>query len=73
MELEDCNATFAHIKGKDNVLADAISRLKTLDIHKELLENLKTPAVSNTKGLVMEIRATNMHTLGTAMLCTEQK
>ena len=29
MELADYNITFVHIKGKNNVLADAISRLKT--------------------------------------------
>ena len=32
MELADYNITFIHIKGKNNVLGDAISRLKTLHI-----------------------------------------
>ena len=35
MELADYDITFIHIKGKNNVLADAISRLKMLDIYKE--------------------------------------
>ena len=32
MELADNNIMFIHIKGKNNVLEDAISRLKTLNI-----------------------------------------
>ena len=42
MELADYNMTFAHIKDKENVLSDAISKLKTLDIYKESMRNLKT-------------------------------
>ena len=41
MELTDYNITFIHIKGKINALADAISKLKTLNIYKEPLENPK--------------------------------
>ena len=48
VELADYNITFVHIKGKNNVLADAISRLQTLNISKKPLENPKTPVVSNT-------------------------
>ena len=33
IELSDYNLNFLHIKGQDNILADAISRLKTLDIY----------------------------------------
>ena len=73
MELADYNITFIHIKGKSNVLMDAISRLKTLNIYKEPLENPKTPAVSNTQGYVMEVSVNDMHTISTTMLCTEQK
>ena len=69
MELADYNITFADIKGKDNALADAISRVKTLDIYKEPLGNPKTPAASNKQGHIMEICATNMHTISTTMLC----
>ena len=49
---------FVHIKGKNNVLADAISRLKTLNIYKEPLENPKAYVVNNTQEIVMEICAT---------------
>ena len=41
MELPDYNIMFVYIKGKKNVLADAISRLKTLNIYKEPLKSLK--------------------------------
>ena len=42
MELEDYNISSVHIKGKNNVLADAIFRLKTLDIYKEPMDNTQT-------------------------------
>ena len=35
MEVADYNITFVHIKGKNNVLADAISRLKAFIIYEE--------------------------------------
>ena len=35
MELADCNIMFVYIRGKNNVLTDAISRLKTLNTYKE--------------------------------------
>ena len=73
MKLVDYNTTFVHIKGKNNVLADAISRLKTLNIYIELLENPTTPAVSNTQGYVTEVSANEMPTVSDTMLCTEQK
>ena len=50
MELADYNITFVHIKGKNNVLADAISRLKTLNIY--ILENPKAQVVNNTQQVV---------------------
>ena len=41
MELSDHNLTFVYIKGTDNILVDAISRLKMLEIYTEPLENAK--------------------------------
>ena len=41
MELADYNITFVHIKGKNNLLVGAISRLKMLYIYKEPVENPK--------------------------------
>ena len=73
MELADYNIMFVHIKGKNNVLADTISRLKTLNIYKEPFENTKTPVVSNTQENIMEICETDKHTVSTTMFCTEQK
>ena len=73
MELADYRTMFFNIQDKNNFFANAISRLKTLDIYKEPLENPKTPVVSNMQGHFMEICATNMHTLSTTMLHSEQK
>ena len=73
MELTNYNIKFVHIKGKNNVLADAISRLKTLNIYKEPLENPKTPVFSNTNGHVMEMCATHMHITSITMLSNEKK
>ena len=71
MELTDYNIMFVHIKGKNNVLADAFSRLKTLNIYQEPLENPKRPVVSNMQGHVMETCNSHAHQSPT-MLHTEQ-
>ena len=52
---------------------DDISRLKTLNIYKQSLENQKTSIFSNMQENIMEICATDMHTGSTSMLYTEQK
>ena len=71
MELADYNM-FIHIKGKNNVLADAISRLKTFNIYKEPLGSQKAQVVKNTQEVVTEVCATCMHTVNTSTLCTKQ-
>ena len=38
MLLQEYDITFVHIKGKDNILADAISRLCTIDIYEKTTE-----------------------------------
>ena len=38
MLLQEYDITFVHIKGKDNILTDAISRLHTIDIYKKAIE-----------------------------------
>ena len=48
MELAVYNITFLHIKGKHNILADTISRLKSLNIYEEALENPKAQLLSNS-------------------------
>ena len=73
MELADFNIMFVHIKGKNNDLVDAISRLKALNIYKDPLLNPKTSLASITHETGMDICATDMHTRCTSMLCTEQK
>ena len=72
MELMDYHMSFLHIKGKHNILADAISRLKTLNIF-EPLENPKALILSKWQSVVMEIHVTSMHTVDTNMLCNEQE
>ena len=72
MELTDHNIKFMHIKGKHNISADAISRLKTLNIYKELMENPKVQVINNTQQVVAGVCATSMHTIGTDTLQNEQ-
>ena len=43
MLLQEYGIKFAHIKGKDNILADAISRLCTLDMYEDPAENKVKP------------------------------
>ena len=71
MELADCNIMFVYIKGKKSVLVDVISRLKTLNIYKEPLENPKTQVLRNTQEIVIEICTTNMHIVSTDILGSE--
>ena len=39
MLLQEYDITFVHIRGKDNILADAISRLCTINVYEKALEN----------------------------------
>ena len=73
MELSDYNLTFIHIKDTDNILADAISRLKMLEIYTETLENPKTVALSYTEECIAKKVANNILTLRTDRLHAKQK
>ena len=44
MLLQEYYITFVHIKGMDNIFADAISRLCTLDIYEKATETRHSPA-----------------------------
>ena len=63
MELAEYNSMLVPIGGKNNVFAHAFSKLKTLNIYKEPLENPKSQVVSSTQEIVTEICATNIHTI----------
>ena len=39
MLLQEYDITFVHIRGKDNILADAISRLHTISVYNDAVEN----------------------------------
>ena len=73
MELADYKITFVLIKGKNNVLADTVSRLQMLNIYEEPQENPKAQVVNNSQEVVTEICATNMHNISASMLHNEQK
>ena len=60
MELVDYKIKFVHIKGKHNILADAISRLKMLIVSNEPFEDPKVQLVNNTQQVVTEVCATSM-------------
>ena len=45
MLFQEYDITFVHIKGKDNILADAISRLHTIDIYEKATETQHSHAV----------------------------
>ena len=62
MELSDYNQTFIHIKSTENILMDAISRLKILDIYIEPLDNVKT-ALNDTKECIVEVGANELQAL----------
>ena len=70
MESSYYNLMSVHIKGSNNILADAIPRLKTLDIYRDPLENPKT---SNTTNYIGEVITTDIQTLSIDRLCAEQR
>ena len=43
MLLQGYDITFVHIRGKDNILADAISRLHTINVYEEAIEDHHLP------------------------------
>ena len=58
MESLDYNLTFVHIKGTDNILVDAIHKLKILEIYTEPpLDNPKTSALSHAEECIAEVVA----------------
>ena len=48
MLLEEYDITFVHIRGKDNILTDAISRLCTINVYEEGIENHHLPITQTT-------------------------
>ena len=48
MLLQEYDITFVHIRGKDNILADAISRLCTINTYEEAIENHHLPVTQTT-------------------------
>ena len=50
MLLQEYGITFIHIRGKDNILADAISQLQTVNIYEDPAEDrlLHSPTAQNT-------------------------
>ena len=50
MLLQEYDITFVHIRGKDNILADAISQLHTINIYEHPIENnqIHSPTTQNT-------------------------
>ena len=72
MELLDYTVTFVHTKDSNNILADAISRLRPLDIYKDPVENSKT-AIHYTEECTAEVVTNNINTLSSYRLCAEQK
>ena len=61
---------FVQIKGSNNILADAISRLKTLDIYKEPSDN---PNTSDTMTCIEEMVSSDIQTLRIDKLHAEQE
>ena len=67
MLLQEYDITFVHIKGKDNILTNAISRLSTIDIYEKAIETQHSHAVKTTTtqldGTVEQIQHVDSSTL----------
>ena len=83
MLLQEHNITFVHIRGKDNILTDAISRLRTIDIYEKAIETQHSPvtqtATTQLDEKVEQIQHINSSPLlqllnmNSTTLCTLQK
>ena len=73
MELPDYILTFVDIKSSNNILADGISQLKTLDIYRDPLENPKSTAINDTEECIAEVVTNNIQTLSIDRLQVKQK
>ena len=82
MLLQEYGITFVHIRGKDNILTDAISRLCTIDIYEEAIEKHHLPITQTTTQVdkkVKQIQCINSSTssqllnMNSTTLCTLQK
>ena len=51
MLFQEYDITFVHIKGKDNILVDAISRLRTLNIYERTIETQHSPTIKTPRTL----------------------
>ena len=81
MLLQEYDITFVHIRGKDNILVDAISRLCTINVYEEAIENHHLPITQTTTQLdkkVKQIQHINSSTspqllnMNSTTLCTLQ-
>ena len=84
MLLQEYDITFVHVRGKCNILADAISRLRTSNIYKDPVENkpqhsLATQGTAHSSKVAEDIQLLNSGTppqllnINTAMLQNLQK
>ena len=63
MELVGYYITFAQIKGKNNILEDAISRLKMLEIYKDSIEDTKMLKASALQQHITQVNTNKIHNL----------
>ena len=83
MLLQEYVITSVHIKGKDNICADVISRLHTIDIYKKAIETQHSHAVKTTTTQLYETVEQIQHVdssplpqslnMNSITLCTLQK
>ena len=83
MLLQEYDITFVHIKGKDNILTNAISRLRTILIYEKAIETQHSHAVKTTttqqEETVKQIQHVNSSppmqslNMNSTTLCTLQK
>ena len=83
MLLQEYDITFVHIKGKDNILAAAMSRLHTIDIYEKAIETQHSHAVKTTTTQLDEMVEQIQHVdssplpqslnMNSTSLCTLQK
>ena len=67
MLLQEYDITFVHIRGKDNTLADAISRLCTINVYETALENKQHHSLGTQDATHSSQKAEQIQQLDSAM------
>ena len=67
MLLQEYDITFVHIRGKDNILADGISRLHTINVYEEAIEDKQHHLLGSQNATHSSVKAEQIQQLDSSI------